>query len=317
MAGLSWTLKTISHVLYDRRRKMQNPTAVNEWREKVNPLFTIGVRFSQFISRLLHEIHTPGDLNRQTAALFVEICKNSIPLLPSSLERNLNVKEDAEKLAASFDEEFLVDPEVRRTLSELLVRLRNSPEALLGKGFEKPHWWMGHASWSEFLKTEPAAQSLRREPFAQCMFNILSLLHFQIPLEELTQRVTEGDPKLSARLFRFDAKALQESGATSEKLLESINDRATKIVGRALLFKGEPPGYQLRLRMVLFFGWNFGLCDLSNDELYAFLNELQIIPGSYDPESLRKFRSRLLALIRTSPKSVVIDTVSASSSGGR
>src|SRR5205809_2110161 len=38
----------------------------------------------------------------------------------------------------------------------------------------------------------------------------------------------------------------------------------------------------------LFFGWSFGLCDLSNDELYAFLNELQIILGSFDPESLRK-----------------------------
>ena len=128
---------------------MQNPTTGNEWREKVNPLLTIGVRFLEFISRLLREIHTTGE--HQAATLFIEFCKNSIPLLPSSGEENPNVERDAAKLVASFDDEFLVNPEARRALAELLVRLRNSPEALLRKNFGKPHWWMGHSSWSEFL----------------------------------------------------------------------------------------------------------------------------------------------------------------------
>lgn len=46
----------------------------------------------------------------------------------------------------------------------------------------------------------------------------------------------------------------------------------------------------LRLRMALYFGWDFGLSDLSIHELHRFLVQLDPIRDSYDPETLRKYR---------------------------
>jgi hypothetical protein len=128
----------------------------------------------------------------------------------------------------------------------------------------------------------------------------MSLLHFQISVDELTQRVADGDLNLYAKLFRFDNKELKVSSSISEKLLKNLDDRAMQVVGRALLLQGEPRGYQLPLRMVLFFGWDLGLAELSINELHAFLNEMEIIPAYYDPESLRKYRDRMRKLIKRS-----------------
>src|SRR6266481_5181050 len=164
------------------------------------------------------------------------------------------------------------------------------------KALRDPHWWMQYDSWRDFLKAESVVQSL---------LNILSFLHFQLPLAELTQRVADGEP----RLFRSEVK-IPESNAISKKFLAGLDDRAMQIVGQALLLKGEPQGYQLRLRMVLFFGWDFGIADLSNDELYSFLYDLKIISITHDPETLRRYRNRIRKMIEKSPyvKAVTIQS---------
>jgi len=207
-------------------------------------------------------------------------------------------------LAAGDENELLSDPEVREAVIEITARVQSIPHGLLEKGLDKPHWWMTYGSWPEFLQKERIAESF---------LNVLALLHFKIPLHELTQRVTDGDSGVSAKLFRFEGRSPEGLYAGSQKVLENITDRATKIVGRALLFKEEPPGHQLHLRMVLFFGWDFGLSDLSTRELHAFLTEMQIIPSWYDPETLRKYRSRLLRLITREPKRLLPNFSSSTS----
>jgi hypothetical protein len=64
---------------------------------------------------------------------------------------------------------------------------------------------------------------------------------------------------------------------------------------------------------VLFFGWDFGLCDLSVPQLHAFLSQMQIIPNSYDPETLRKYRDRLAKLISKVPQRLLPDVSSSTS----
>lgn len=183
-------------------------------------------------------------------------------------------------------------------MAEILGRFASTPPELLKKGFAQPHWWMPYPSWSEFLKAESATQ---------IFLNLMSLLHFQISADELTQRVADGDLNLYTRLFRFDGKELKASSSISEKLLKNLDDRAMQVVGRALLLQGEPRGYQLPLRMVLFFGWDLGLAELSINELHAFLSEMEIIPAFYDPESLRRYRDRMRKLIKRSLRPPILE----------
>ena len=206
----------------------------------------------------------------------------------------LIAEQEAAKLIATLGEnDLLVDPIERRAVAEVGVRIQNAPPALLKKGFGKPHWWMAQSSWSEFLGKEHIVESI---------LNAVALLQLRTPLSELTQRVADGDAHLFGKLFRFESKGLQEKGPSSERILRPLKDQATRIVGKALLLKGQPPGYHIHLRMVLFFGWDFGLCDLSVPELHAFLTQMHVIPNSYNPETLRKYRSRLLQLIRKVPQ---------------
>jgi len=194
------------------------------------------------------------------------------------------------------ENKWLADPEVRKGLGQIATTIENAPKSLVRKGFGRPHWWMAQTSWAEFFQKEHVSESL---------LNALALLQLNVPLQDLTTRVAEGDRKLYDRLFRLNAKSPKEREVRLEKALEEVlqplNNQATKIVGRALLLKGEPPGYQLPLRMILFFGWDFGLCDLSVRELHQFLAEMTVVPDSYDPETLRKYRNRLRRIIeRTS-----------------
>jgi hypothetical protein len=270
-----------------------------QWREKINPLLVGGIQFFQFIMRVLNQLQLDQDLEEQTTKLFIESCKHMSQFLPEISPENSQIETGMHQLSANFgNDSFIANPEVRRAMAEIAARFANAPPDLLKKGFAQPHWWMRYPSWSEFFKTQGIAQSL---------LNLLSFLHFQISLDELTQRVADGDLKLYSKVFRFVGKELKSSSETSEKLLKSLDDRAMQVVGRALLFQGEPRGYQLRLRMVLFFGWDFGLVDLSNNELCTFLNEMQIIPASYDPESLRRYRNRMRALIKRSLRPALLE----------
>lgn len=187
---------------------------------------------------------------------------------------------------------WLADPDVRKGLIEIATTIENAPESLVRKGLATPHWWMGRVKWSEFVQREQVAESL---------LNALALLQLNLPLHDLTRRVAGGDRKLYEKLFRSNTRSSNDREVTLEKglneVLQPLSDQATKIVGRALLLKGEPPGYQLPLRMILFFGWDFGLSDLSARELYRFLVEMTVIPSSYDPETLRKYRNRLRRII--------------------
>jgi len=193
-----------------------------------------------------------------------------------------------EQLVMQSENEWLAYPEVREALAKIAARIDHTPESLLRKGFASPHWWMTENSWSEFLGKGHASESL---------LNAVALLQLNVPLHDLTQRVADGDPHLYVKLFRIG-----DPDVGSERILDTVvqplSDQATRIVGRALLRKGEPPGYQLPLRMVLFFGWDFGLCDLSIRELHNFLVQMNIVPNFYDPETLRKYRDRLRSNIR-------------------
>src|SRR5260370_25347100 len=136
------------------------------------------------------------------------------------------------------------------------------------------------------------------------LLNVVSLLQLHMPLRDLTQRVADGDSDLYQKLFRAES---QPGDFTFDAVIRTLNDEATKIVGRALLREGEPPGHQLHLRMILYFGWDFGLSDLSIAELHAFLVRMSVIPDSYDPEALRKYRDRLRLFINTMSTKQLLD----------
>ncbi len=262
-----------------------------DWRDKVNPLFVLAIQFLGLMPRLIKEIAgNRQDAGEHARAILVEASRQSMRFLPPGPpETAIQTHDEIADLWPTLDEgDWLRSPDVRKATGEIAARIQNAPRALLRIGFDKPHWWMPYGSWPEVLRKERLVESL---------FNVLALLHFQIPLGELTRRISEGDPELSAKLFR----SFQDSRLAPESLLENFTDAATRIVGRALLLKGEPPGYQLRLRMVLFFGWDFGLCNLSVRELYTFLTQMDVVPSSYDLESLRKYRDRLRQLIGKAP----------------
>ncbi|HEU0048383.1 MAG TPA: hypothetical protein VFQ43_12355 [Nitrososphaera sp.] len=270
---------------------MRRGKSVADWRDKVNPLFALAIQFLGVMPRLIKEIAASREnASEQAHTILIEATRRSMRFLPpSSPEAGLQTHHEFADLWATLDKnDWLRAPDVRKATVEVAGRIQNAPRALLTVGFDKPHWWMPYSSWSEVLGKERLVESL---------FNVLALLHFQIPLRELTQRITEGDPELSARLFG----SFQDSRPAPERLLENLSDAATRIVGRALLLKGEPPGYQLQLRMVLFFGWDFGLCNLSVKDLHTFLFQMDVVPSSYNPESLRRYRDRLRQLIRRAP----------------
>jgi len=162
---------------------------------------------------------------------------------------------------------------------------------------------MPQVTWTEFVEKELVSESI---------LNALALLQLNLPLHDLTKRVAEGDSKLYEKLFRPDAKSARDGEFRLEKTVEGVlqplDDYATKIVGRALLLKGEPSGYQLPLRMMLFFGWDFGLCDLSVRELHRFLVEMNVVPISYEPETLRRYRDRLRRTIERTSRQRVAET---------
>ena len=280
--------------------QVKNQITEGQWRGQVNPLLVGGIQFLRFIRSIFSELQLDQDLEEQTARLFIESCKHTSQFLPDALPEHSRIETGMDKLSTNAEDDgFFANPDVRRALTEIIARFAGTPTELLKKGFAQPHWWMPYPSWSEFFKAESAAQIL---------LNLMSLLHFQISVDELTQRIADGDLNLYARLFRFDGKELKASSPISEKLLRNLDDRAMQVVGRALLLQGEPRGHQLRLRMVLFFGWDLGLADLSISELHTFLNEMEIIPAFYDPESLRRYRDRMRYLIKRSFKPPLLET---------
>jgi hypothetical protein len=283
---------------------MRRARLTQDWSAKVNPFFVLVIHFLRVMPLILREL-VQGRANPTRHTVLLEACKQSVPLLPPGLADALIAEQQVAELMATLGEnDLLVDPIERRAVAEVGVRIQSIPPALLKKGFDTPHWWMPQNSWSEFLRKEHMVESL---------LNALALLQMHTPLRELTQRVASGDAELFGKLFRFEKKVLQEKGPSSERLLQPLSDQATKIVGRALLLKGQPLGYQIHLRMVLFFGWDFGLCDLSVPELHAFLSQMQIIPNSYDPETLRKYRGRLAKLISKVPQRLLPDVSSSTS----
>jgi hypothetical protein len=269
-----------------------------DWRQKVNPIFTLAIQFLRVIPCLIRELRQScPNPDPRIRTVLVKACKETMPLLPVALAEPPPIAQGwAEQLTIQPANKWLAYPEVREAVARIAVRLAHAPESILKKGFVRPHWWMAQNSWSEFLEKEHISESI---------LNALALLQLNVPLHDLTRRVAEGDSTLYTKLFRLSAKNQREVDVRLEEIQESVlervlqplKDQATKIVGRALLQRGEPPGYQLLLRMILFFGWDFGLCDLSVRELHNFLVQMKVVPNSYDPETLRKYRNRLRSII--------------------
>jgi len=280
-----------------------------DWRQKVNPIFTLAMQFLRVIPRLIRELRQSWpDADPQIPKLLVKACEETMPLLPVALAKPPEITHGwAEQLTIQPANKWLADPEVRNAVAKIAVRIEHAPESILKKGFARPHWWMAQSSWSEFVEKEDISESL---------LNALSLLQLNLPLHALTKRVAEGDSTLYRKLFRLSSKNskdmddrledIQES--VLERVLQPLKDQATKIVGRALLHRGEPPGYQLPLRMVLFFGWDFGLCDLTVEELYNFVVQMNVVPDSYDPETLRKYRNRMRKIIQGASGHQLLET---------
>jgi hypothetical protein len=264
-----------------------------DWRGKVNPFFVLAIHYLRRIPSFFRALAFRGPESTEARTILVEACRESLSLLPPGTHKDEAPGDfTAAWLAGKDENKFLADPAVQQAVSEVAARIRSSPESLLKKGFERPHWWMTQKSWPEFLQKSHVAES---------MLNALSLLQLNTPLRDLTRRVADGDSDLYAKLFRSENKLPQ--GPAFDSVIGQLTDEATKIVGRALLLKGEIPGHQLPLRMILYFGWNFGLSDLSIRELHAFLLQMGIIPDFYDTEALRKYRDRLRKFIRANTAS--------------
>lgn len=275
-------------------------TETEDWRVKVNPIFTVTVLALRVISRLFRQLgqnQIRGDADIQ--ATLLDGCEKAMSLLPSALAAPPEKTSDwVEQFIIQTDNKWLADPAVCQALSQLADKFESVPETLREKGVTRPHWWITQHSWSEFLQKPNASESL---------LNALALLQLQMPLRELTHRIAEGDARVCHKVFSSRNEVFTNS-SVAEKLLQPFKDDATKIVGRALLRKGDPPGYQLPLRMILFFGWDFGLRDLSIPQLYRFLVEMDIIPESYEEQTLRKFRDRLRDLIQRTSRNRLCDT---------
>lgn len=269
-----------------------------DWRHKVNPIFTATIQVLRVIPRIARQL-AQGQLQLDTRirTVLVNTCEETMLLLPPGpIDPQSTQNTWVEDLATQPQNKWLADPEVRKGLAQIASRIEKAPGSLIKKGLARPHWWMAQVTWTEFVQKELVSESI---------LNALALLQLNLPLHDLTKRIAEGDSRLYEKLFRPNVKSAKDGEFrlenTVEGVLQPLGDYATKIVGRALLLKGEPPGYQLPLRMTLFFGWDFGLCDLSARELHRFLVEMNVVPISYDPETLRKYRNRLRRTIeRTS-----------------
>lgn len=259
-----------------------------DWRGKVNPSFVLAIHYLRVIPRFIRALALGGPESAEARTILVEACRESLSLLPPCIPKEFEAPVDfTVGLAGKEENKFLADPAVQQAVSEVAASFRSIPESLLKKGFERPHWWMTQKSWPEFLQKSHVAESI---------LNAWSLLQLNTPLHDLTRRVANGDSDLYAKLFRSENKLPQ--GPAFDSVIGQLTDEATKIVGRALLLKGEIPGHQLPLRMILYFGWDFGLSDLSIRELHAFLLQMGIIPASYDTEALRKYRDRMRRFIK-------------------
>jgi hypothetical protein len=266
-------------------RRIEPPA---DWRGKVNPFFVLAIRYLRVIPRFIRALAFGGPESSEARTILVEACRESLSLLPPGIPKESEAPVDfTVGLAGKEENKFLADPAVQKAVSEVAARIQNIPESLLKKGLARPHWWMTQKSWPEFLQKSHIAESI---------LNAWSLLQLNTPLHDLTRRVANGDSDLYAKLFRSESKLPQ--GSAFDSVIGPLTDEATKIVGRALLLKGDLPGHQLPLRMILYFGWDFGLSDLSIRELHAFLLQMGIIPDLYDTEALRKYRDRLRKFIR-------------------
>jgi hypothetical protein len=251
-----------------------------DWRDKINPIFVLTLQCLRLMPRVFRALADGGLHGPQVRAVMVDGCHESLVLLPTALPQQIN-----ELTPLLKENELFADPVIGSAICEVVAAVQNVPKAVLMKGFAKPHWWMTQKSWAEFLGEEDMLES---------MLNALALLQLKTPLRELTRRVA-SDSDLYNKLFRSENK--HPGDLVFDRLLGKLTDEATKIVGTALLLKGEPSGHELPLRMVLFFGWDFGLRDLSVRELHVFLVQMRIIRHSHDPETLRKYRNRLRKMI--------------------
>lgn len=259
----------------------------SDWRDTVNPIFPLAIQLIQMFPRL---IRSEDQLEAKRA--LIEGCEKAISRLPQwpADMTDIDMSDWQEKMGNDSESAWLADPEVSDAMARLLGRLKGFPKDVFTKHFGRPHWWMTESSWVEFLQEQAWVGSV---------LNIVSLLHLNVSLPELTQRVSDGDFALNTRLFRRGRNAGEDAKSSTllETVLRPLKDRATRIVARQLLLRPDPPGYLLRLRMALYFGWDFGLSDLSIPELHRFLVQLDLIPNSYDPETLRKYRDRIRGLI--------------------
>lgn len=266
-----------------------------QWRGEVNPLFVLGIQYGRFIVRIAEELRDEaGDIEQRAPMILAQMCKETLRLLPRVPCEDLDTRQQVIKELGDIgkEDELLGAPEVREPLAEVTSRVRAAPKALLMKGLTEPHWWMARDTRSEGVQ----------ERLTQSLLNALALLHFKTPLHALKEQVVGSDVRLFGHLFHIDTKVLEARHVplAIERIMKyvRVRDEATRIVGKALLLRKDPPGHQLPLRMALFFGWDFGLKDLSNDELYTFLIDMHIVPPNYDPETLRKYRNRMVRELR-------------------
>src|SRR5580700_2145310 len=107
---------------------MRRDESKADWRAKLNPLFVLGVHFLQAMPRLLRDLLS-SDSNPTRQSVVLEVCRHSMPLLPSSLVDASRTEQDITELAAKIDEihGVLVDPVKRRAVVEVVVGLTNSP----------------------------------------------------------------------------------------------------------------------------------------------------------------------------------------------
>ncbi len=261
-----------------------------DWREKVNPIFPLIVQSMQTFPRL---VRSKNEIQRKQ--VLIEACERAISLLPEGPSdlTGIDMSDWQVKMASEPQTAWLADSAICDAFAKLLRKLKGIPRAAFKQGFSGRHWWMTNGSWSELLQESEWAESL---------LNVLSHLHLSVPLPEITQRVSDGDADLHDKLFR--TRRGPSDNGTSAKLLERVlrpvRDRATKIVARQLLLRGDPVGHLLSLRVLLYFGWDFGLSDLTISEMHNFLVQLKLVRDSYDPETLRKFRDRIRSQIEKS-----------------
>lgn len=264
----------------------------NDWRLKVNPIFTLAVMGLRALPCLIAELRNGGpDRGSRIKGLVVKTCQKTMPLLPADNGGGGEVATLwAERLGTiQFPYSWFDNPEVRQAFAQLTARIGDASDAALAKGFVDAHWWMVRGSWTD---------GLERRRLSESILNVVALLQLQTPLQDVVGRVSNGDSALFARVFTASVvRPGDEDELILNQVLGPLNDKGAKIVGRAFLLKGQPTGYQLRLRMALFFGWDFGLCDLTIPELHECLVQMDVVSANYDPETLRRFRDRLRRLI--------------------